>query len=101
ARHAHFAALLEVLELALADHPAHGFLHVRLVPPKETLAVDAALAAIVETTVDQVGHISNWPCGRAGTTRQAGAPASPCSPSAPCGRRSSDASPCRPRRPWH
>ena len=58
ARHAHFAALLEVGELALADHLAHRLLHVRLVAAQEALAVDAVLAAVVEATVDEVCHVS-------------------------------------------
>jgi hypothetical protein len=56
AGNAHFAALFEVGQLALAHHLAHRFLHVRLVAAQEALAVDRALAAVVQTSVDQMSH---------------------------------------------
>jgi hypothetical protein len=56
AGHAHFAALLEVRQLAVAHHAANGFLHLGLVAAQEPLAVHRVLATVVEATIDEMSH---------------------------------------------
>ena len=111
-RDANAAAVLHVLDGAVGDHPVDRALDLLAVAADEALPVGRALVLVVEPSVDDHGH-GRSPVGdpsgdatatatssRAGTTRTTGAPASRCSPSRPCGRRSSRAS-CGPRpTPW-
>src|SRR5487761_2078307 len=107
-RHPDFAALLHVGQTPLADHLPDRLLDMRLVATQEALAVDGAAPATARAPIDQLHHVRlsagslapvTTTCGRAGTTRRAGAPASRCSPWRPCARRSSGASRARRRTP--
>src|SRR5690606_24942654 len=91
------AASLEVADRAARHHVGDGTANLRLVAAHEPLAVHRAAGAVVRTAIDYHGHRRSTPllpiatCAPAGTTRTAAAPASRCSPSRPCARRSSRA----------
>ena len=103
-------ALLDVADAATVDGTPHRVAQLLLVAAQEPFAVADGLVLARQTPIDdllkhcqfleRIAPVISCSCAPSDTTRTTGAPASRCSPSRPCGSRSSRASSPRRRWPW-